>query len=152
MRLNLATDYGLRVLMYLLARPAERAQVDTMAETFAISPHHLTKVVQRLSRAGFVDTHRGRSGGVVLARDAGEINLGAVVQAMEADFAMVECFVGGSEACCLSPACRLKGIIGEALRSFIEVLSRYTLADLQTPDLARLLDLPHTLAGAEHHG
>ncbi|HET7411634.1 MAG TPA: Rrf2 family transcriptional regulator [Pararhizobium sp.] len=139
MRLNLGTDYGLRVLMYLLARPGERAQIDTMAAAFSISAHHLTKVVQRLSHAGFVDTYRGRAGGVVLARAPEAINLGDVVRSLEADFALVECFSESGNACCLSPACRLRGIIGEALGAFIDTFSKYTLADLEIADLKRLL-------------
>lgn len=138
MRLNLRTDYGLRVLMYLLARPGERAQIETMAVSFDISSHHLTKVVQRLARGGFVVTHRGRAGGVALAREPSEINLGEVVRLLEADFVLVECFLAGENKCCFSPVCRLKGIVGEALDSFIDVFSRYTLSDLDESRLRQL--------------
>lgn len=152
MRLNLATDYGLRVLMYLLARPDERARVEAMAETFAVSSHHLTKVVQRLSRAGFVTTHRGRSGGIVLERAPEEINLGDVIRALEADFALVECFLEEGNSCCLSPACRLRGVIGEALDAFMGTFSKYTLADLQAPGLGHLLALSASPGEATRHG
>lgn len=152
MRLNLATDYGLRVLMYLLARPDERARVEAMAETFAVSSHHLTKVVQRLSRAGFVATYRGRSGGIVLARQPEDINLGDVIRALEADFALVECFLEEGNSCCLSPSCRLRGVIGEALDAFMDTFSRYTLADLQAPALSRLLALSAPSPEVSRHG
>lgn len=142
MRLNLGTDYGLRVLMYLLARPDERAQIDAMAQAFAVSNHHLMKVVQRLARAGFVETYRGRAGGVVLGRAPEEINLGEVVRALEADFALVECFLENGNGCCLSPACRLRGIMGEALGAFVDTFSKYTLADLNGRELKRLLAEP----------
>lgn len=138
MRLNLRTDYGLRVLMYLLARPGKRAQVESMARSFGISSHHLTKVVQRLAHGGFVETQRGRAGGVMLAREPSEINLGDVVRQLEADFALVECFVAENDKCCFSPTCRLRGIVGEALNSFIDVFSRYSLADLDMPQLRQL--------------
>jgi len=140
MRLNLRTDYGLRVLMYLLARPGERASVESMARSFGISSHHLNKVVQRLARGGFVETHRGRTGGVVLAREASEINLGDVVRQLEADFALVECFLAEQNNCCFSPSCRLRGIVSEALSSFIDVFSRYSLADLDAPRLRQLTE------------
>ena len=139
MRLNVGTDYGLRVLMFLLAEPGTRVQVDRMAEVFAVSSNHLNKVVQRLARAGFVDTFRGRSGGVALARRPGEINLGDVVRALEADFGVVECFLDGGTGCCLSPACRLRGLVRQALDAFLGTLSKYTLADLDAHDLKRLL-------------
>ena len=139
MRLNVGTDYGLRVLMYLLARGGERVQVEEMAETFAVSANHLNKVVQRLARAGFVTTHRGRGGGIVLARAPDAINLGDVLRSLEADFAVVECFLEGKTACCLLPACRLRGIAREALEAFIAIFSKHTLDDLDTPDLKPLL-------------
>lgn len=141
MRLNAGTDYGLRVLMYLLARRDERAQIETMAATFAVSANHLTKVVQRLARAGFVATYRGRAGGVALARSPDEINLGAVVRALEADFAVVECFLEGGAACCLLPACRLRSVVREALEAFISSVSKYTLADLDEPALKQLVGI-----------
>lgn len=141
MRLNIGTDYGLRVLMYLLAHSGARAQVDQMAEALDVSAHHLTKVVQRLARAGFVETYRGRSGGVVLARPPGDINLGEVISALESDFAVVECFLERGAACCLSPACRLRGLVREALEAFIATFSKHTLADLDAPDLKPLLSV-----------
>ncbi len=141
MRLNVGTDYGLRVLMYLLAHPGERVQVDTMASAFDVSANHLMKVVQRLARAAFVDTYRGRAGGVVLSCSPGDLNLGDVIRSLEADFAVVECFLEGGSACCLSPACRLRGIVVEALDAFVVTFSRYTLADLDAPALRRLLAL-----------
>lgn len=139
MRLNVGTDYGLRVLMFLLAEPGERAQVDQMADAFAVSANHLNKVVQRLARAGFIETFRGRSGGIILARPPGDINLGDVVRSLEADFGLVECFLDGGMGCCLSPACRLRGVVREALEAFLDTLSRYTLADLSAPELKGVL-------------
>lgn len=139
MRLNVGTDYGLRVLMFLLAEPGERAQVDRMADAFSVSANHLNKVVQRLARAGFVETFRGRSGGMMLARAPGDINLGDVVRSLEADFGIVECFLDGGMGCCLSPACRLRGVVREALEAFLDTLSRYTLADLSSPELKQVL-------------
>ncbi|MGN6550831.1 MAG: RrF2 family transcriptional regulator [Pararhizobium sp.] len=151
MRLNLGTDYGLRVLMYLLARPEERAQIETMAETFAISAHHLMKVVQRLARGGFVATHRGRAGGVVLARAPEGINLGDVVRSLETDFALVECFSENGSGCCLMPACRLRGIMGEALGAFVATFSKYTLADLAAREMRQLLAVPAVAGPAARH-
>ena len=139
MRLNVGTDYGLRVLMYLLAQTGERVQIEEMAETFAVSANHLTKVVQRLARAGFVTTYRGRAGGVALARPPEEVNLGDVLRSLEADFAVVECFLEGGTACCLLPACRLRGLVREALEAFVATFTKYTLADLDAPDLKQLL-------------
>jgi len=148
MRLNVGTDYGLRVLMYLLAAPDQRAQIDAMAEAFAVSGNHLTKVVQRLAHAGFVTTHRGRAGGVALARPPRDINLGEVIRALEADFAVAECFLEGGSGCCLSPGCRLRRLMREAIDAFMSTFSKHTLADLDAPDLRKLLALSDSATAA----
>jgi len=132
--------------MFLMAEPGERAQVDRIAEVFSVSANHLNKVVQRLARAGFIETFRGRSGGIALARRPRDINLGDVVLALEADFGVVECLLDEGTTCCLSPACHLRGIVREALEAFLETFSKYTLADLAAPDLKRVL-VPSLAAG-----
>jgi Rrf2 family nitric oxide-sensitive transcriptional repressor len=138
--------------MYLLTRSDERAQVDIMAKAFAVSSNHLTKVVQRLARGGFVRTYRGRSGGVLLARSPSDINLGDVIRFLETDFAMVECFLDGGAGCCLSPTCKLRGIVSEALGAFLDVFSKYTLVDLDAPELQGLLLSSATSAPAGRRG
>ena len=89
---------------------------------------------------GFVETVRGRQGGLALACDPAAINLGAVVRACEEDMALVECFDPATNHCCIAPACALTGIAQEALEAFLTVFDRYTLADLAAPQ-SRLSDL-----------
>jgi Rrf2 family nitric oxide-sensitive transcriptional repressor len=88
------------------------------------------KVVQTLAQQGFVDSQRGRGGGLRLARPAKQINLGAVVRSTEDSLALVECFDAGTNGCVIAPACGLRGPLGEALAAFFAVLDRYSLADL----------------------
>jgi Rrf2 family nitric oxide-sensitive transcriptional repressor len=144
MRLTNFTDFSLRVLMYVGTKQGELATVDEIANAFGISRNHLVKVVHRLGQAGYLETVRGRSGGLRLGRDAAEINLGAVIRETEDDLAIVPCFPGGGTPCRISPACVLKGVLNEALSSFLAVLDRHTLADLLAPQrrLARLLAIP----------
>ncbi len=125
MKLTRYTDYALRVLMHLAARPDRLASIGEMARGYRISQNHLMKVVHDLRKAGLLDAVRGRSGGVRLARPASEINIGAVVRHTEEDFDLVDC---GS--CVISPACGLQGVLGEALNAFMRTLDGYTLADL----------------------
>ncbi|MBI0538664.1 Rrf2 family transcriptional regulator [Roseomonas sp. KE2513] len=132
MRLTLYTDYALRTLIYLGLKGDRRASIREIAEAHRISENHLVKVVHRLGRGGFVETMRGRGGGLRLARPAAEIRVGDVVRFTEEDMALVACFQppGESGGCALIDACRLQSLLGEALAAFMAVLDRRTLADL----------------------
>jgi Rrf2 family nitric oxide-sensitive transcriptional repressor len=140
-RLNLQSDYALRLLMHLAASDGELITIKRVAERFRISQNHLTKVAYLLGREGFIETVRGRSGGLRLARKPATIRIGEVVRYME-DLALVECFPGGAGGCFIVPACRLKGVLREALDAFLSVLDRYTIGDLtaNNPKLRSLLD------------
>lgn len=141
MRLTDHTDYSLRTLIYVAVHPDALVHVQSVADAFDIPKNHLVKIVQKLGQMGFLHTVRGRSGGIRLGRAPERIGLGEVVRAMEPDFAMVECFHQGDNACVITSACNLRGVLGEALRSYFAVLDRYTLADLvaQPAVLRRLL-------------
>lgn len=130
MRLTLHTDYALRLLMLLAVEPDNRHTIEAVAQRFDISRNHLKKVTQTLSQAGFLESCRGRGGGLRLGRSAVSINLSEVVQATEDSLAVVECFDQKTNYCLISPACGLRGPLEEALRAFLAVLSRYSLADL----------------------
>ena len=135
MRLTVFTDYTLRTLIYLGLRTDRLVTIAEIAEAYQISGNHLTKVVHQLSLAGDVSTMRGQRGGMRLARPAGEINIGAVVRRTEADMELVPCF-GADAGCAIQPDCVLSGVLDTALRAFLDVLDRYTLADLLAPRAA----------------
>lgn len=142
MRLTTFTDYSLRVLMYLSLKGDELATITEIAECYSISRSHLMKVVYELGRLGYIETIRGKHGGMRLHHAPGDINLGAVVRNMENDFALTECF-GDDNQCRLTPACVLRGVVSEALESFLTVMDQYSLADLIAPQrkLSKLLAL-----------
>lgn len=129
MRLSTFSDYNLRVLMYLGIHPDRLATIPEIAEAHKISENHLTKVVHQLGRRGYVETVRGKGGGVRLARSPKEIVLGEVIRQSEGEILMAECFADES-ACRIQRACRLQGILVEALAAMFLVLDAYTLADL----------------------
>lgn len=137
MRLNLQTDYALRMLMFL-ADEGRQASVDEIAGAFDISRHHLMKVAQHLAGLGYIEARRGRGGGLTLARPASEINVGAVVRQLESVGGFVECFQGPGNPCRITPACGLQGVLRLALEDFMARLDRYTVADL-APDRKRFL-------------
>ncbi|WP_299358645.1 Rrf2 family transcriptional regulator [uncultured Paracoccus sp.] len=133
MRLATFTDYGLRVLMRLAGTPEKAVSTGQIASEFAISHHHLAKVVRDLGRGGFVRSERGRSGGLRLMRPAHEITLGQVVRHLERKFAIVECFRADGGACVLKPRCRLRPGLSAAREAFMAELDRTTIEDCAWP-------------------
>ncbi|MGN6584097.1 MAG: RrF2 family transcriptional regulator [Rhizobiaceae bacterium] len=129
MRLTTLSDYALRVLMYARASESRLVTVEETAKAYGISRAHLMKVVNILTRVGYVKGVRGRAGGFTLAIPPEDINLGAVVRATEPDFALVECFAPGNR-CVITNHCGLPNVLNEALRAFVGVLDNYTLADI----------------------
>lgn len=129
MRLSTFSDYSLRVLMYLGAQPDRLATIAEIADGHGISESHLMKVVHQLGRCGFVETVRGKGGGMRLALAPQHIVLGNVIRQAESDFMLVECF-GTDATCRIQGACHLNAILGEALNALFLVLDGYTLADL----------------------
>ncbi len=130
MRLTVYTDYSLRMLMYLAVRSGGRATIAEVADAYGISKAHLTKVAHQLGLAGYVETVRGKGGGLRLARHAGEIGLGDVVRRTEPDMALVPCFGPVRAPCPIVPACGLRDALHEARQAFLAALDRYSLADL----------------------
>ncbi|PKO61582.1 MAG: Rrf2 family transcriptional regulator [Betaproteobacteria bacterium HGW-Betaproteobacteria-18] len=135
MRLTQWTDYTLRVLMYCAAslERAEPVTITEIAENHGISRSHLTKIVQQLATSGWLETTRGRGGGMRLLVSAKDICLGDVVRASETDFDMVECFDPAQNQCRMSQHCRLKSVLSQATQSYLAVLDGITLADLVAP-------------------
>lgn len=133
MQLTRYTDYAVRVLLHVGAREeGALSSIGEIAEVYDISRSHLMKVVNDLGQAGFLTTVRGRGGGLKLGRPAEEITIGLIVRHTEAGFDLVDC-----SSCLIAPACSLPKILNEAVRAFLGVLDRYTLADV----LSRRADL-----------
>lgn len=132
MRLTQWTDYSLRVLMYCAQCEAQQsaATIQAIADEHGISKSHLTKIVMTLAADGYLQTSRGRGGGIRLGRPAAQIVLGEVVRKTETDFQVVECFGEGQSHCALLPACHLKNVLAQALEAFFATLDGVTLADL----------------------
>lgn len=128
MRLTSFTDFGLRALILLADRHPDVLSATAIAAHFRVSRHHMAKVLQELTAAGFLCGLRGAQGGVRLARDPREIRIGDVVRALD-DQPLVECFSASGSDCALLPRCRLKGMLGRAEQSFLRELDRYTLSD-----------------------
>jgi Rrf2 family nitric oxide-sensitive transcriptional repressor len=148
MRLTTFSDYSFRVLIYLGAAPEELATIDRISAAYGVSSNHLMKVVHRLAQLGYIETVRGKGGGMRLARPPGAINVGEVLRATEDGFDLVECMDDEGD-CRISRTCVLRHALGEARDAFLKVLDGYTLADLLAParPLAKVLLAPR-LRGA----
>lgn len=142
MQLTLHTDYALRALVYLAVAPERSASVGEIAEAYAISKDHLLKVVQRLGALGYVETRRGRAGGVSLLVEPEAIHVGEVVRQLESSLALVEC-LGDDPACAIAGACGLTSVLREARDRFLGILDEHTIADCvrSRPRVAALLQI-----------
>lgn len=130
MHLTTHTDYALRTLMVLAVCAPDKVRTSEIGEMFDISEHHLVKIIQNLGRHGYVETVRGKEGGVRLARSPSDINIGQVVRAMESDLGVVPCLQRDGQECFITPVCGLKGILAEATHLFLQHLDGVTLAHL----------------------
>src|SRR5216117_3898872 len=117
MRLTTFTDYSLRVLIFLAARPRRRATIAEIADAFGISGNHLMKVSHVLGKAGVLANVRGKGGGLELAMAPDAISVGQIVRITEGAPHLAECF-DASSGCRIEQACHLRAILGEAACAF----------------------------------
>ena len=129
MQITLFTDYGLRSLMYVAERPDALSSVREIAEHYGISRNHMVKVVHRLVQLGYVESVRGKGGGIRLARPANMLPLGMLIEALEQNMNLVECFDPETNTCRIIKSCRLKHHLRDANAAFIASLNQHTLAD-----------------------
>ena len=130
MQLTKHTDYALRVLMYV-ALKARRCTIGEIASGYRIPESHVMKLVHELAKRGYLQTARGKGGGVTLARDAGEINVGCVVRDTEETLDVLDCLAEGyAGGCGIAASCTLKSALRDAQHAFYRELDRYTLADI----------------------
>ena len=127
MRLTTYTDYALRTLMYLAANRDRLVTIQDIADAHGIAKNHLTKVVHQLGILGFVESLRGRKGGLRLGKEPAQINIGAVVRSTEPAFYMAECFAPNKNNCRLSSDCILKDTLHQATAAYLAVLDGVTL-------------------------
>ena len=147
MQLTTHTDYALRTLIALGLRAPNKATASEIGDAYGISTHHLLKVIQRLAELGYVETQRGKSGGVRLSVPPEQIVVGRVVRELETDLGVVACLRQDAEPCRIDGACRLRLALSAATTAFLTVLDGYTLADVLKPraKLLQLLPIAPTL-------
>jgi Rrf2 family nitric oxide-sensitive transcriptional repressor len=132
MRLTFSTDYALRLLMLVGLETEHLVTIEQVADSFGISKNHLMKVAYQLGQEGYLETVRGRNGGLRLGKAPSQIVVGEVVRKMEPDFAVVEC-QNPAGYCKIAPCCTLRSAMRKAVEAFLEKLDEYTLEDLLRP-------------------
>jgi Rrf2 family transcriptional regulator, nitric oxide-sensitive transcriptional repressor len=137
MELTQFTDYSLRTLIFVALKKGELASIKEISRAYAISGNHLTKVVHGLSKAGYLETFRGRGGGFKLGKEPGEIGLGKIVRELEG-IAVLQCLRPEGGSCCLAGICALQSALRRATAAFFAELDQLTLADLITNQPALL--------------
>jgi Rrf2 family transcriptional regulator, nitric oxide-sensitive transcriptional repressor len=146
MHITLYSDYSIRMLIYLGLRRGHVVPIGEIAEAHRVSHHYLLKVASELSALGYIDSIRGRNGGVKLARAPSSINLGALMRSTEPAGGVLDCVTNAKADCMIVPACRLRSVLAEAEAAFYAILDRLTLADLLGPsaELGGLLSIDAT--------
>ena len=137
MRISQFTDYAFRLLIAVASRHPELTTITQVANAYAISHHHLSKIARKLGRAGYLETIRGRHGGMRLARPAEEMSIGAIARLGEGGSPLVECFNARTNRCVITPACHLKFMLADAESAFFEALDGHKLAEI-VADRSRL--------------
>ncbi|MGJ0577368.1 nitric oxide-sensing transcriptional repressor NsrR [Xenorhabdus bovienii] len=125
MQLTSFTDYGLRSLIYMASLPeGQMTSITEVTEVYGVSRNHMVKIINQLSNLGLVNAVRGKNGGISLGKPASEIKIGDVVRSLE-PLSLVNC-----SACYITPACRLKLVLNQAVENFLQELDKHTLADM----------------------
>lgn len=130
MQLTSFTDYALRTLMYLAARPEDKSSVKEISEHYGISYNHLVKVAHRLSQLGYIESTKGKGGGIQISEGTETLRLGDLISQLEPNMDMVECFDAKTNTCRITGSCQLKHCLFEATQSFIDTMNEYTLDDI----------------------
>jgi len=130
MRLTTRTNLAMRTLMYCAVNRDRVVRTSEIAERCNASENHLGQVISALSRGGYVQTVRGRGGGIRLAKEPGDISVGHVVREFENDAPLADCFRGEASDCPIIPFCQLKGMLSGAIEAFYGALESATVLDL----------------------
>ena len=109
MQITRQADYAVRAVLHLARSGDTRTATSVIAEEQKIPPSFLAKIISQLSIAGLLHTSRGARGGVTLARQAGEITLLEVIEAIDGPIQLNEC-VGNTNTCSFDKDCPLRPV------------------------------------------
>lgn len=138
MQLTQQTDYAFKTLIYTSIHSERLVNISEISSYYNISRSHLTKIIAKLTKLGYLTSTRGNQGGIKLGNDAFNINLGQLVRDFE-QMSIIECHSDNNQ-CNISTQCRINQIMADALKSFLQVLDGYYLSDVVgNPNLINLI-------------
>lgn len=129
MKLSRAGEYGILGVAYIAQHEKEIAFIKEIANAWDLPESFLAKILQKLARAGILNSHKGNLGGFSLAKPAEEISLKDIIEAVQGPIVINWCEVG-EEICHRFDDCPLERILHEATSRVRDVFSEYTVADL----------------------
>ncbi|MEM1286754.1 MAG: Rrf2 family transcriptional regulator [Pseudomonadota bacterium] len=129
MRLSKQTTYAIRILIDCAQARPGAVRSSEIAARQKISEYNIQKLVAQLAGEGILATSRGRGGGIKLALEPEEINLGQLLRITEPTRIVVDCY-GAPVDCVVRQITPVNRIFAAAYEGFVEVLDRYTLSDL----------------------
>lgn len=135
MRLTDHTDYCLRVLMYL-NQEKRLITLNELSKNLDISKNNLIKASNQLAKLKFIETTRGRTGGLLISPETAQRTIKEIVLQTEESFQIAGCFATKKCDCTFLKNCLLKVSLKEALQSFLDTLDKKTLNDV-TPKRLR---------------
>jgi Rrf2 family nitric oxide-sensitive transcriptional repressor len=149
MQLTTHTDYALRLLIYLMTHDTRKVSTREVADAYAISLHHLTKVAKSLTKGGWLLAARGGGGGLTLAPHTPETRIGEIVRYTEFNCDLAECFTPKTNTCPIIAVCHLKPVLYRARKAFFDVLDTVTVRDIarNPEELSPIFATPHSNSG-----
>jgi len=137
MQITRASDYAVRVMIYLAGLPPRSTvRQSELLRATGVSGHFLSKVLQQLVRARLVRSQRGSGGGYVLAVAADDVSLLDVVQAMEGPVRLNQCLDEGP-SCERKSWCPAHCVWAEAQAAIVNVLGGSSMAHLASEGQAK---------------
>lgn len=135
--------------MYLCWNRGRTVTAEEISVFYGISRDHVVKVIQELSRQGYVQARRGRGGGSVLAREPKSIPVGEIISTFEGPPALLEC-LRSDHVCVIERGCRLRGVLAEAQLRMMQYLDSVTLDDIAGSDAPEMIELTSKLSVETH--
>ncbi len=129
MKINRATDYGVRLMVYLATEGGKTVPRAEVSSAMDIPSEFLAKIAQHLARAGLLEIKQGRMGGYRLKRSPEEITLLEIVEALEGEIFLNIC-VGDPKACRFSSTCKVHLVWKAAREGLRDLLGSIRLTNL----------------------
>ena len=135
-RLNRLTDYAVVVMTRMNHDPDSLRTAPQIARDTGIPLPTVAKLLNALARACLVMSHRGAAGGYTLSREAQEISVAEIIQALEGPIALTACVSGSGNHCDVETLCPMRGNWDRVNRAIREALNQVSLADMAISSLA----------------